>query len=44
MDYEAAPYEGDEWGLFHKPTRNWTVFGTREEMQARAAELNGGAT
>lgn len=38
--YEAAPYAGKEWGLFHRPTRNWSVFGSRRAMQRRAAELN----
>jgi hypothetical protein len=39
-EYEAAQYRGKQWGLFHKPTKNWSVFGTRAAMEKRAAELN----
>ena len=39
MNYEAAAYKR-EWGVFHKPTRNWMVFGTRSAMVRRAKELN----
>lgn len=41
--YEAAPYGGEdenEWGVFHKPTSNWSIFGTEEAMKRRAKEMN----
>lgn len=40
MNYEAAAYDKRTWGVFHKPTRNWMVFGTRRAMVRRAKELN----
>ncbi len=39
-DYQALPYRGREYGLWHAPTRNWCIFGTFRAMRRRAAELN----
>lgn len=41
MEYEAAPYKGREWGVFHRSTRNWMVFGTERSIRKRVDELNG---
>lgn len=39
-EYEAVKWRGREWGLFHKPTKNWVVFGTQKRICQRAAEMN----
>lgn len=45
-EYEVAEYSvngSSEWGLFHRPTKNWVLFGEKEDMEKRKAELEGKA-
>lgn len=40
MDYSAARYSARLWGVFHAPSKNWCVFGTRRMCERRAKQLN----
>ena len=39
-DYKAVHYSGKEWALWHTPTRNCVVWGTKAQITKRAKELN----
>ena len=39
-DYKAVHYSGKEWVLWHTPTRNCVVWGTKAQITKRAKELN----
>jgi len=41
-EYKALHYKGAEWGVFHVPTRNWCVFGTKSAILKRVERLNEG--
>ncbi len=40
MNYEVALYKGNQWGILHKPTKNWCIFGDKAKLIKIAALLN----
>jgi hypothetical protein len=39
-DYIAVKFLKGEWGVFHKPTRNYCIFGKKKQIKLRAEQLN----
>ncbi len=40
MNYVVVMYNWNQWGIFHKPTKNWCVFGKKKALIKRVALLN----